>query len=299
MTGLLLGYGWRNLFYLAGAPGFVVAFLIWIMADPPRGGSEAGHHFGMHHGGLQEYLQLLKTPTLLLIILAQAFAVIILVPLIHNGVGFFETYRGMGEKEARIALGMMALVAGALGSSLSGVLGDSLFKRITGAYALLAGVGFLAGWPCLYVGFSVEEPWVFLPALTLGCFFYFLCMPAVNTQIANVSSPTERATAWALAVFILHLLGDTAAPPLFGAVDKAVGRQQAFALFSFALVLSGLCCLIAAWTAKADTERVNRLVARSSREPSGDGLLSASTPGAAAASPTMPAAGRPAPPSPE
>jgi hypothetical protein len=157
----------------------------------------------------------------------------------------------------------------------------------------------LAGWPCLFVGFWAQSPWVFLPALTLGCFFYFLCMPAVNTQIANVASPAQRATAWALAVFILHMLGDTAAPPLFGFASRQLGRQQAFAFFSFALLLSGACCLIAAWTAPADTERVARRIAQQNElhqlalggDP--DGLASAATPGAAAASPTGPATVRP------
>ncbi len=270
LAGLLLDIGWRNLFYLAGFPGFLIAALIWAMADPPRGASEGAHH-GMQLGGLRQYLQLLKTRTLLLIILAQAFAVFILVPLIHYGVKFFEDARGMNPKEARIALGLIALVAGSLGNSLSGVIGDRLSRRMSGAYALMAGVSFLLGWPCLMLGFHAESRFVFLPAITLGSFFIFLCMPAVNTQIANVTSPAQRATAWALAVFVLHLLGDTAAPPLFGEVEKyllnhgtplALARQQAFTLFSFALVLAGICCLLAAYTATLDTERVTRKIER-------------------------------------
>ncbi len=267
LAGLLLDdIGWRNMFFLAGAPGFVVAAIVWLMADPPRGAGEGAHH-GVHGGGgAREYLALLKTPTLLLIILAQAFAVIILIPLIHFGVEFFVQSRGMKREEALITLGVMALIAGALGNSLSGVIGDWLDKRTEGAYALLAGIGFLAGWPCLLVGFFAEERWVFLPALTLGCFFYFLCMPAVNTQIANVASPSQRATAWALAVFILHLLGDTLAPPVFGWVSDRIPRALAFSIFSVSLVFAGICCLIAARTAPADVGRVAASVEQEERE---------------------------------
>jgi MFS family permease len=272
VAGILRRHGidWRTLFYLAGAPGFLIALLIWFMADPPRGASEGAHH-GMKLGGIRQYLQLLKTRTLLLIIMAQAFAVFILVPLIHFGVKFFQDARGMNEGQAQIALGLIALVAGTLGNSLSGVVGDRLSWRMSGAYALMAGVSFLLGWPCLLLGFHAENPWVFLPAITLGSFFIFLCMPAVNTQIANVTSPAQRATAWALAVFILHLLGDTAAPPLFGRMEEylvaqgvagTVARQEAFTVFSFALVLAGICCLLAAYTAQSDTERVSRKIER-------------------------------------
>ncbi len=288
LAGLLLDAGWRNLFFLAGAPGFLVAVLIWLLRDPPRGQSEAGHHGGPGGGSARDYLQLLKTPTLLLMILAQTFAVIILIPLIHFGVKFFETGRGMSVKEARVAMGVIALVAGVLGTALSGFLGDRLARRSKGAYALLAGIGYLAGLPCLYIGFTSPDRAVFLPALALGCFFYFLCMPAVNTQIANVARPAQRATAWALAVFILHLLGDTAAPWVFGAFGDALtpsflgdaahrlagagvtdesqvhdlaemmARERVFALFSLALIPAALCCFLATFTARADTERAAR-----------------------------------------
>jgi predicted MFS family arabinose efflux permease len=293
VAGLLFDMGWRKMFFLAGVPGFLVAALIWTLKDPPRGSPEEAAGHGPHgghggHGGggsLKDYLRLLKTPTLLLVILAQAFAVIILIPLIHFGTEFFVEARGMGPEEARIAMGLMALIAGALGNSLSGVIGDRLARRTKGAYALLAGIGFLAGWPCLYLGFTSTSRAVFLPALTLGCFFYFLCMPAVNTQIANVARPAQRATAWALAVFVLHLLGDTAAPTAFGAVSDALvdqyvresnalglagggvavaataeswARERAFGYFSLAMIPAALCCFAAAFTARADTERAAR-----------------------------------------
>lgn len=260
-----LADAWRNMFYLAGVPGFLVAVLIWWLPDPERGAGEGAHH-GMRRGGIGDYLRLLRTPTLLLIILAQAFAVFFLVPLIHFGVRFFEESRGMAPEESRISLGLMALVAGVLGNSVSGLLGDRLARRYKGAYALLAGAGFLLGWPCLLLGFVALERWIFLPALTLGCFFYFLCMPAVNTQIANVVSPAQRATAWALAVFVLHLLGDTVAPPLFGHASSLLGRQQAFIYFSGAIGLAGVTCLLAALTARGDIARVTRIIEQRAKE---------------------------------
>ncbi len=278
LAAAFLGLGWRNLFYVAGVPGFLVTVLIWLLADPPRGASEesapsppgpeppkpdragveapSAHARAPEKTRLRDYLQLFRTPTLILVILAQAFAVAILVPLIHNGIEFFIQVRGMGAKEARLALGFIALVAGGAGNMLSGVIGDRLRRRVKGAYALLAGIGFLAGYPCLLLGFVAESRWVFLPVLTLGAFFIFLCMPAVNTQIANATHPGQRAMAWALAVFVLHLLGDTFSPPLFGALDESMGRLNAFLVFSTALLPASLCCFLAARTAARDEARV-------------------------------------------
>lgn len=258
LAGLFLKFelGWRALFYAAGLPGFLVALLIALLADPPRGATDpGGAHGPVRGGGVREYLRFFRTPTLLWIILAQAFAVIILVPLIHFGVEFFVQERGLEKDRARIALGVIALVAGGLGNTLSGVIGDRLARRSRGAYAVMAGTSFLLALPCLLAGFVARLPAVFLPVLTLGAFFIFLCMPAVNTQIANVTHPTQRAMAWALAVFVLHLLGDTLAPPIFGLVDHALGRLHAFLIFSAALVPASLCCFLAARTAARDEVR--------------------------------------------
>ncbi len=245
--------GWQKAFYIAGLPGFLVAALVWMMPEPPRGGSAGGED---HIHGLRPYLDLLRNRTLIFIILAQAFAVIILAPLLHFGVEFFETEHGMSKSRAALTLGSVALVAGALGNSLSGVLGDRMARKVKGAYALLAGIAFAAGLPWLLLGFTSHRMAVVLPSLTLGAFFYFLCMPAVNTQIANCVSPRQRAMAFGLAVFILHLLGDMSAPPVFGRVAEAIdSTEKTFLIFSFTLLLASACCFLAARFARGDEAR--------------------------------------------
>ena len=254
LAGVLGNMGWRELFTFAGAPGFLVAALMLLLIDPPRGGGEAHRPA---EGGIKGYLQLFKTPTLMLVIFAQAFAMLFLVCLIHFGTEFFVSVRGMNPKEAQISLGVMALVSGILGSATGGFLGDRLAKKRRGAYALLAGISYLLAMPLLLAGFRLEAKMLFLPCLTAGSFFLFLCMPALNAQIANVTHPDQRAKAWALAVFILHLFGDTFNPPLFGAVSDLHGRLNAFTWFSFSLLLAGGCCLLASRYAGRDLDRLH------------------------------------------
>ena len=256
LAGMLGEMGWRELFYFAGAPGFLVAALMLLLIDPPRGGEEVHRPA---QGGIKGYLQLFRTPTLMLVIFGQAFAMLFLVCLIHFGTDFFVRVRGMDAQEAQISLGVMALVSGLLGSAVGGYLGDRLAKKRRGAYALLAGISYLLAMPLLLAGFRIETKALFLPCLTAGSFFLFLCMPAVNAQIANVTHPDQRAKAWALAVFILHLFGDTFNPPLFGAVSDLHGRLNAFTWFSFSLILAGASCLLASRFAGRDVDRVRAL----------------------------------------
>jgi len=260
-------FGWHTAFYVAGAPGFIVAALIWKLIDPdpsdetvekappPSMGAvpsnaapvvEHGHGAHPPIKGIRPYLDLLSNRTLLFIILAQAFAVTFLQPFLHFGVNFFEDERHLSKEEATMSLASIALVAGALGNATSGFLGDRIARRTRGAYALLAGLSFIVGFPFMLVGFSVRDMHLALPSLGIGAFCYFLCMPAVNTQIANSVAPEKRAMAYALAVFILHCLGDTAALPAFGRVSDVVGsKQTAYTIFSCSLLLASLSCILA------------------------------------------------------
>lgn len=239
--------GWRNAFFIAGAPGLLVAALLLLVPEPPRVLPPADARTG-----LSATFALFKNRTLMLIILAQAFAVMILVPLLHFGIAFFEQERGMTKVQATTSLGVTALVAGVLGSVLSGVLGDRLARRSRGAYALLAGCAYALALPAMLIGFSVRSHAAILAALTLGATCLFLCMPAVNTQIANVVRPEQRAMAYALAVFILHFLGDMAAPPAFGAIAEGIGTGEAFVRFAGVLALAAGCCFLAVRSAPRD-----------------------------------------------
>jgi MFS family permease len=240
-------FDWHTAFFVAGAPGFLVAVLIAKLIDPPPSDAPADGHAHPPVKGIKPYLDLLSNRTLLFIILAQAFAVMFLQPFLHFGIHFFEDERHLSKDKAALTLASIALIAGALGNATSGFIGDRLARRVKGAYALMAGVAFCIGMPFMLVGFSAHYFPLAAGALGIGAFCYFLCMPAVNTQIANSVSADKRAMAYALAVFILHCLGDTAALPAFGAVSTALGtKEKAFLLFSGALLLAGGSCLLAA-----------------------------------------------------
>jgi MFS transporter, Spinster family, sphingosine-1-phosphate transporter len=240
--------GWHHAFFIGGVPGLLVAGLLLALRDPARAVPVEDHH-----GGAREYVGLLRNRTLMLIIFAQAFAVMILVPLLHFGIAFFEQERGMTKMQASTALGVIGLVGGVLGMLLAGVIGDRLARRTRGAYALLAGIAYALALPALLIGFTATDHTVIFVAMLFGATCLFMCMPAVNTQIANAVAPEKRAMAYALAVFILHFLGDMAAPPAFGAIaDHYGGAEMAFVRFSSALVLAATCCFVAARTAARD-----------------------------------------------
>jgi MFS family permease len=168
--------------------------------------------------------------------------------LMHFGTKFYENL-GVPKEEVTTRLGLLVVLGGITGGVVGGLLGDWLGKKDPGAYSLLAGIGYLIGFPATIAGLHLAPHPASYFVLALAFTMFFMCLPLVNTQIANVVPANQRALAYASAVFILHILGDTISPPLFGLVSSqlgANGRLIAFTIFPFSLLFSSACCL-AAW----------------------------------------------------
>ena len=68
----------------------------------------------------------------------------------------------------------------------------------------------------------------------------FLSTGPINAAIVNLVAATERATAIALGVFVIHLLGDALSPPLIGALSDHFSLAQAVKIVPLAVVIGGV-----------------------------------------------------------
>jgi MFS family permease len=246
MAGTLIA-DWRDAFLIAGLPGVGLAALLLFLREP-RGPAPSGSMSVMsaRRLGFGGYWLLLRDRPLFLLILGQTFAVVMLVPMLHFCVEFFQADRGMTKLEATTSFGLTALIAGALGSVISGVVGDRLATRSKGAHARLAAIAYAVAIPAIWVGFASESRPVIFVALGIGATAMFASAPANNTSLANLVSPQQRAMAFALTVFATHLFGDMVVPPVFGGVAEAIGTGPAFQWITLALVGSSISCFAAA-----------------------------------------------------
>lgn len=256
-------HSWRWAFIAAGAPGLLVGLLILLLRDPPRGAGdvpEAKAHaidfsvFTMH--GFRAYAEIFRNRTLVLIMLAQAGAAFVFTPTVSFGVDHIMRAKEMPLAEVAIKFGVIAAVAGIGGTYLSGLIGDMRARRHPGSYAGVAAVCFTLGTPMLLMGLHAVDGKLRAVGLLMGMLLFFACMPALNTQIANVVSPHKRAMAYAVTVFVLHLLGDTISPPLFGFTADKLGSETAFWIFPPLLLVSALLCYAAAVRAPHDVKTI-------------------------------------------
>jgi fucose permease len=74
----------------------------------------------------------------------------------------------------------------------------------------------------------------------------------VNSAIVNLVAPSERASAVALSIFIMHLLGDVPSPPLIGKLSDMYSLAKAFLIVPVAILVAGIIWAYAAWRGARD-----------------------------------------------
>jgi len=145
------------------------------------------------------------------------------------------------------------VVAGFISTLLGGWLGDALRPRFPGSYFLVSGWGMLLGFPCtiamLYTPFPAA--WVFV---FLAIFFLFMNTGPSNTALANVTPAPMRATAFAMNILIIHLLGDALSPPLIGWIKDHDSWNAGFFTVSTVMLLAGIIWLSSAKSLARDTK---------------------------------------------
>jgi MFS family permease len=246
-------YGWRLAFYIVTVPGIILGIVSFFMKDPPRGMEDTGH---ATHGlpRLADYLHLAKIHSYVTNTLAMAamtFAI--------GGISFwmphYLTEKRMLPESSKVIFGGVTVVAGLAATILGGLAGDKLRKRFGGAYFLVSGIGIFLAAPftlaMLYVPFPLA--WVFLFG---SVFFLFFNTGPSNTALANVVSPSIRASAFAVNIFAIHLLGDAISPPILGYIWGKYGWNTAFGVVAGCMVLAGVLWLLGMPHLKGDEDAV-------------------------------------------
>jgi hypothetical protein len=104
----------------------------------------------------------------------------------------------------------------------------------------------LAAAPCALVALIAPVASEYYPAIVAAELLLFMSTGPINAAIANIVSPLERASAMALSMFIIHLLGDVPSPPLIGHLSDASSLGKAVLVVPAAIGIGGIVWLLAA-----------------------------------------------------
>jgi MFS family permease len=260
-VGSALGYAlggamiehWRWAFYLVVPPGLLLALLSARMRDPRHTESNAAKPKAA------DYAQLLRIPSLVTNVLAQAAMTFAIGGLSAWAPTYLAEQRGLPEAHAGVVFGGILALGGLLSTLFGGWLGDRLRSRFKGAYFLVSGTGMLLGFPATLAMLWVPFPyaWGFI---FLAVFFLFMNIGPANTALANVTPPSMRATAFALNIFVIHAFGDALSPPLMGWITDRAGNNwhPSFILVSAVMLIAGVLWLASRQWLVQDTESADQ-----------------------------------------
>ena len=265
-AGYLLGgylapqHGWRFPFYIAAAPGFLLALVVLFLKEPPRGqfdsmkDAESGDLLpeGFKGGLVKEFfviiilylkklyrvtLVLLRNPAFLTATLGMAFMTYSL-----GGVQvwipqFLVSERHYALETANLMFGAIIVIDGIGASLIGGFVGDYLLKRLKSSYYLVSAASMLLGIPVMIVALFARGR-MMIPAIGVAAFFLLLNTAPLNAAIINSVGAHIRATAIAVNIFIIHILGDVPSPTMMGWVADRRSLQAAFVLPIIAMGIS-------------------------------------------------------------
>jgi predicted MFS family arabinose efflux permease len=269
LFGLLLGgwlaqsFGWRVAFVAVGLPGLLVALLVrFTIPEPPRGATEGYVDRGDAPGTGETLRYLLAMPTFRHLAAAAALYSIGAYGLLNWAPTFMLRVHKLGYLEIGTKLGLVIGIGGALGQLAGGLLCDRLARRdrrwLLWLPALLG-----AGLTPFYAAFVLAED----PDLALLAFVPVNLMNAVfaaptYTLTQGLASLRMRATAAAILLFVLNLIGMGLGPTLVGVLNDAfqasrgdAGIRLSLLVLLLANLWGALHSLLAARTLTRDLDR--------------------------------------------
>jgi MFS transporter, Spinster family, sphingosine-1-phosphate transporter len=250
-------FGWRMAFFVAGIPGVVLAALCFRLHDPPRGSqdpdSPGSWAAAPRSGTSATYRQLLRNKPYALTILGYAAYTFALGGLAYWMPAFLERTRGIPRSEATVSFGTIVVITGFIGTFAGGWLGDHCAKRSQRAHLWISAIATLIAAPFAWFALTAASTTGYMVCLVAAQLLMFLSTGPINATIVNLVLPTQRASANALGVFAIHLLGDVPSPLVIGIASDASSLAQAVKIVPAAiLVAAGIWAWAARAQARAD-----------------------------------------------
>lgn len=99
-----------------------------------------------------------------------------------------------------------------------------------------------------------SAPTLYYPAIVAAELLLFMSTGPLNSAIVNLVAPHERASAVALSVLLIHLLGDVISPPLIGALSDRTSLGTAVLIVPVAIAACGVLWVAAGRAARRSAE---------------------------------------------
>jgi len=237
-------FGWRSAFYIAGAPGLVLALTLYALRDPVRGALDRSGAASKIAITAREALNAFRArPSFFYNTAAQTIYTFTTGGLAFWMPTYYVRVRHIDAVDATLIFGLLLLSAGFVGTLIGGVVGDRLARNRPDAHFLLSAIGLIASGPFTLLAITHPSPAIFWPSMFVTLLLLFINMGPLNAAMANVLPAALRGRGVAVNTFSIHVLGDAFSPLAVGAVSDRIGLQVPVLATGLLLVVAGLLLL--------------------------------------------------------
>jgi MFS transporter, Spinster family, sphingosine-1-phosphate transporter len=242
-------------FAIAVATGLALNIRLWIKRFakvPLTGSNPLLRVFGEPAVSLE---LVLRTPTLLYVFLGGALISFGINGLIGWAPTFMSRELDLSVAQAATLLGTWGLVAGIGGALAGGAVADWLRRYTETGRVLTIALGLLIGGPLAVWLLTLRDLSLFVPVFVAALFFLSWFNGPITAVIFDVVPAKISATVAGAYLMFIHLVGDTVAFPLVGALSDHFGLDRAVLLLPAVAIVGGLVILGATRTVGRDMAR--------------------------------------------
>jgi len=266
--GILIGFlvggwmdqtlGWRLAFVVVGLPGLALALLVAAtLREPPRGLSEGVANAGEAPAAGAVIRHLWSSRTFRHVSLGSALYAFVGYSIVNWAPAFLIRSHGMETGAIGTWLSLIFGIGGGVGVVAGGALADRWAVSDERGRAWVPGLAMLVAWPFAFVIWLTENTTLSLLALTAPSIFGLMYQGPAFAITQSLATPSMRATASAVLLFVINIVGLAVGPAATGALSDLLAPRFGDDSLRYALLAVSMVLLWSAfhfWRAAATLE---------------------------------------------
>ncbi|MBW2697822.1 MAG: MFS transporter [Deltaproteobacteria bacterium] len=258
--------GWRMAFKVVGLPGLLLAVLVALtLKEPPRGHSEGIASEGDAPSALTVIGFLWRSHSFRHIAIGSGLYAFVGYSVVTWAPSFLIRSHGMATGEIGTWLALIFGIGGGLGTVGGGLMADRWAATDLRGRAWVPAIAMFAALPFSFVIYTTENTTLALVTLCAPSVFGLMYQAPAFAITQSLATPLMRATAAAVLLFVINIIGLALGPVTTGALSDVLTPRfgddslgYALLIVSCTLAWAGVHFLLGARTLAADVEYVRR-----------------------------------------
>jgi MFS family permease len=233
-------YGWRAAFFVAGGPGILLSFVCLLIVEPPRTLTDLKAPL------LHAWRPLTRSPLYVRGVLGYCASTFAVGGFAYWAPAFLFRRYSLELALANKGMGAVTVLAGAIGTAIGGLWSDKAIKRFgrddhdarAKAFLRICAISAVVAAPLAAAAIMAPTAGWFFPLFFLSETAIFVSTSPINAVVLETVPVALRATAMAMSIFAIHLLGDLWSPPGVGFLADHVSMPVAMLTLPLAIALS-------------------------------------------------------------